>query len=342
MMQWISQPWISFLAINWKAVGIITLCVLAAALALALWGACVWAGWNVLRKKQEVIFPLHIASRSNLKIRYQIRIELGNLQKVVKAFWVQENQQLPETTLKHYSYIQEAIPQKAIPARNTPSIKTITGSKEKKKAAQGIKKVSVVASLVASISGVLAGVLPGVVKAPFREINATIREQQQKVAAAKAEANHLQSTTRSLDHDVKHLGEAAGVKPGAGKNGGVSAAQTAQTPYEEIGQRLVVTEIPVTETAIFEPGESDICQLVIRPKNPLRDLAGAFQVLTQPVEIKEFPIYGEMPIRTVSADVTIKSTNQHRVLFASLVIGAGALCAWGSSELISWLLLFRS
>lgn len=335
-------------AIDWKAVGVVALCVLAAALALALWAGCGWGAWLFLRKKQQVIFPLHITSRSNLAAQYQIRAELGGLEKAVKSFWEQDGQRLPLTARKHYSYVQEELPQqRALPATDHAAGASLTGAaaKEKKKASQGLKKVSVVTNLVASISGVLAGILPGAAKTPFREVNTTIRAQQQKVAAGKADVNHLQATKRSLDHDTKRLGEAAGVKPaggqrdngsGQGDNGG------GQAEAHTTGQRLVVTETPVTETARVAPGVSSVCQLIIRPKNPLRSLAGIFQVTVQPVELKEFPLYGPLPVRTLAAEVKIEANNLQRVLFASLVLAVGALSAWGASALIGWLWLLRA
>jgi hypothetical protein len=337
MSAWYLHAWVGsgYLVNGWKSAGIIALCILAGLLALALWAACVWAAWIYLRRKQQVVFPLVISSRSNVYTNYQMRVEMGGLEKFVQAFWEQDGERLSPSILKQYSYEQEPLPEPVAATTGKRSGKIGLPDKEKKKAQEGVKKVNLITSLVANISGVLAGLLPGSMKTPFREVNTAIREQQQKVSGVKADVSHVQSSTRSLNTDVRRLGDATGVKPGGG-NGGGAGGKTA-----EVGQRLVVNEIPVTDTRVLEPGQSDLCNLVVSPVNPLRNLEGDLRVITQPLEIKEFPLYGSLPVQTLSANVKIKSEVLQRVLFAGLVLVSGALCIWGASALVSWLWLFR-
>lgn len=343
MMPFYLHPCASLIASSWRSAGFTALCILAGLLALALWLGCVWVGWLFWSRKQQVIFPLRITSRSNVFTQFQMRVDLGNLEKAIQTVWKQNDQVLPPAVLKQYSYVQEALPQPASPGEaslsKTGNKKPPINEKEKQKAKQGVQKVNLISNLVASISGMLAGILPGAMKTPFREVNSAIRDQQKKVAAAKAEVNHVQSTSRSLNQDVKRLGEATGVKnngaAASGKPGGNGPAQT------DSGRRLVVSETPVTETAVLEPGESGLFELILRPRNPLRSLEGDFRVKTQAVEIKEFSLYGSLPARTLSAHVKIQSENLQRALFAGLVVVSGALCAWGASELIGWLWLLR-
>lgn len=336
MMLSISQPWFERMAVDWGEVGIWAACVLGALLALALWGGSVWAGWQGLRRKQQVVFPLRLTSQSNLPIRYRLRVELGGLQKSVGAFWQQDGVRLPGLTIKHYRYVQETPPPKPVPVKGKTAPKT---AKKPGEAQAGAKKVGSIANLVASITGTLAALLPGPLKAPFRAINTAIRERQKEISLAKAEVNHLQSSTRSIDRDLKRLGNTAGVK-GAG-NGSKAAGAAGASADEEDYRRVITTEIPVTETIEFDPGESGLCQLILRPTNPLRSVSGSFQVESQPVELKEYPIYGIIPSATLSADLNIQAVRLYQVLFALLVLGVGALCVWGGVAWIRWLLFLR-
>lgn len=332
------MPSVSLFAVQWKTVGVIALCVFTGLVALVLWAGCAWRIWLHLRKKQQAVYPLRLISRSNCPAQYQMQIELGTLGKEVQAFWELQGKRLPGGNRKQYSYVQEALPpRQAIHSSSKPSKRPAALKNEKKKAGQTVQKVSMIANLAASISGALAGLLPGAAKAPFRKFNDAIRGQQQKVSAAKAEVNHLQSSTRALSHDVKRLEEATGVK-----TDGMKASAESEPLVEESGLRLVVTEIPVTETADIQPGESQICHLIIRPKNPLRSLQGSLMVSTQPVEKKEYPLYGALPAITLSADVKIVAKNEQRAAFAGFIVIIGALCAWGAGQLIHWLWLFRA
>lgn len=337
MIAWSCALLIHYLAFPWVRVAVTAACVLAALLALFLFVLCVLAGIAALRRKQQARYPINLTSECNLPVTFQLNVELNGLQKTVKTLWSRDGKRITPKIIKHTSYVETDLPAQAAPTAKATSKrppKKKAPSKEQQALQEGEKKVSTLANLVASIAGGLAAILPGKLKTPFRAINAGIREQQKTVSQTKADVEHLKSTTRTLGSNVERLGSETGVN---GANGGHPSQ-----PAEKKGRLLVVTKTEVTETHSFAPGETSQYELVLRPYHLFQPIAGKFCITSQPVETKEYPLYGSLPPQTLVGDLNIQALPG---LYLAFFILYCAVClaihtGW-CMILIRWLLQLR-
>jgi hypothetical protein len=282
---------------------------------------------------------------SNVPTPFHLQVELGDLQGKLKPIWQRDKKQLSIKTVESVRVLEESPPPEKEVKRKGGWKKR--GNEAKDKAGEVKKSLSErytfirnIMNIFASILDALVIILPKSMEGPFRTLSSDIRRTQANASSAMSKPRQIEASGRSLRSSAGRLQRETGLDKKTAK-GRETSEERGEEEIPAVIKRTVTTSYQVTETHIFEPAEKTFFCLKLRPRNPFKGLKGDFTVLSQQIEMEEYPSYDHLePVRIPGA-FTIKELGLgYFLLFFTVCLGVLVFNSWWTLATIQWLTQF--
>jgi hypothetical protein len=324
--------------------------VLLILVALATWLYLAYLGWANLQKRQQLSRSLTLVNNGNIPTTFHLQVDLGNLKDKILTTWSQENRPLKTKKVEQVNFLEETQPDESLekikPAKTAGPARKSAGpagdsANPEAAAMSKYRFFRAIANLIANIFSTLGSILPDSINKPFISIADSIRAGQQKADQTIVQPKKLSAAGKNLKSNVQRLNSTTGKSKTTQQSGQQTAQQTAQpervvTDEKQFRRTVVVQQ--VIETRTFNPAESSIFGVTLRPRNPFKKLAGVFTINSQQIENVDFPPYDELKAQTLSEDFVMNASGMvYFILFLTFCLAILVFNTWWTLAIYQWL-----